>query len=161
MKGAVNLCHFRNPWLRNPCLRTAKGASGKGPRQKTSKIVKNCPKYLRHFSTFFAQGKKRQKSSKKVKNIFDTFRQFSRGTSFPAFRPLLGGSDPCLLEIAVFGIPDFGILGFQISVSGRVQVWGLPSESLPSESLFSEFPPSESLLSEFPPSEFRSNSGTP
>ena len=34
--------------------------------------------------TFFAQGKKRQKSSKSVKNIFDTFRQFSRSTSFPA-----------------------------------------------------------------------------
>ena len=30
--------------------------------------------------------------------------------------------------------------------------FSLPSESLPSESLFSEFPPSESLLSEFPPS---------
>ena len=64
--------------------RTTKGAGGKGPRQKTSKIVKKFQKYFRHFSTFFAQGKKRQKSSKSVKIFFDTFRQFSRGTSFPA-----------------------------------------------------------------------------
>ena len=65
-------------------LKFAQGASGKGPRQKTSKIVKKCQKYFRHFSTFFARGKKRQKSSKSVKNIFDTFRHFSRGTRFPA-----------------------------------------------------------------------------
>ena len=69
--------------------RTAKGASEKGPRQKTSKIVKKCQKYFRHFSTFFAQVKNRQKSSKSVKNMFDIFWQFSRGTSFPApFRGL-------------------------------------------------------------------------
>ena len=35
-----------------------KGPSGKGSRQKTSKIGKKCQKYFRHFSTFFAQGKK-------------------------------------------------------------------------------------------------------
>ena len=64
--------------------RIAKGAGGKGPRQKTSKIVKKCQKVFRHFLTIFAQGKKRQKSSKSVKNVFDTFRQFSRGTFFPA-----------------------------------------------------------------------------
>ena len=64
--------------------RIAKGAGGKGPRQKTSKIAKKCQKVFRHFSTIFTQGKKRQKSSKNVKNNFDTFRQFSRGTSFPA-----------------------------------------------------------------------------
>ena len=62
----------------------AKGAGGKGPRQKTSKIVKKCQKVFRHFSTIFAQGKKRPKSSKSVKKFFDTFRQFSRGTIFPA-----------------------------------------------------------------------------
>ena len=53
----------------------------------TSKNVKNrqkVSKYFRHFSTIFAQGKKRQKSSKSVKNIFDTFRQFSHGTRFQA-----------------------------------------------------------------------------
>ena len=64
--------------------RIAKGAGGKGPRQKTSKIFKKCQKVFRHFSTIFAQGKKRQKSSKNVKKFFDTFRQFSRGTFFPA-----------------------------------------------------------------------------
>ena len=40
--------------------------------------------------------------------------------------------------ILAFGIPVFGIPGFGISVSGRVPLCGfsLPSESLPSESLF-------------------------
>ena len=65
--------------------RIAKGAGGKGPRQKTSKIVKKCQKVFRHFSTIFAQGKKRQKSRKSVKKFFDTFRQFSRRAKiFPA-----------------------------------------------------------------------------
>ena len=68
----------------------AKVSGGKGPRQKTSKIVKKCQKVFRHFSTIFAQGKQTQKSSKSVKKFFDTFRHFSRGT---IFRPLLGGSD--------------------------------------------------------------------
>ena len=69
----------------------------KGPTERGH--VKNRQKYFRHFSTCFAQGKKRQKSSKSVKNIFDTFRQFSRGTSFPApfGGPLtLGGLRPDL-----------------------------------------------------------------
>ena len=35
--------------------RIAKGAGGKGPRQKTSKIVKKCQKVFRHFSTIFAR----------------------------------------------------------------------------------------------------------
>ena len=64
--------------------RIAKGAGGKGPRQKMSKIVKKCQKVFRHFSTIFAQGKKHQKSSKSVKKFSDTFRQFSRGTILPA-----------------------------------------------------------------------------
>ena len=68
--------------------RIAKRAGGKGPRQKTSKIVKKCQKVFRHVSTIFAQDKKRQKTSKSIKKIFDTFRQFSRGTIFPA---LFGG----------------------------------------------------------------------
>ena len=72
---------FSSP--KSPLSRTSR-AGGKGPRKKTSKIVKKCQKYFRHLSTIFAQGKKRQKSSKKVKIIFDTFRQFSRGTNFPA-----------------------------------------------------------------------------
>ena len=72
--------------------RIAKGAGGKGPRQKTSKIVKKCQKVFRHFSTIFAQGKKRQKSSKSVKKFFNTFRQFSRRAKFfsgPFCNPLI------------------------------------------------------------------------
>ena len=52
--------------------RIAKGAGGKGPRQKTSKIVKKCQKAFRHFSTFFAQGKKNVKNRRKVSKIFST-----------------------------------------------------------------------------------------
>ena len=72
------------------CQRIAKGAGGKGPRQKTSKIVKECQKYFRHFSTFFAQGKNvknRQKVAKIFSTLFDNFR------AAPVFRPLLGGSE--------------------------------------------------------------------
>ena len=70
--------------------RIAKGAGGKGPRQKTSKSVKKCQTVFRHFSTTFAQGKKRQnrqKASKSFSTLFDNF----RAALF--FRPLLGGSD--------------------------------------------------------------------
>ena len=71
-----------------------KGLAERGHVKKTSKIVKKCQKVFRHFPTIFAQGKnfakKRQKSSKSVKKFFGTFRQFSRGTIFPA---LLGGSE--------------------------------------------------------------------
>ena len=62
---------------------TQKGPAERG-HVKTSKIVKKCQEYFRHFSTFFEQGKKRQKSSKSVKKFFDTFWQFSRGPRFPA-----------------------------------------------------------------------------
>ena len=68
------------PFLSGP----QKGPAERGHVKKTSKIIKKCQKYFRDFSTFFAQGKKIQKSSKRVKIFFDTFRQFSRGTSFPA-----------------------------------------------------------------------------
>ena len=98
-------CRHQNHSGSRKIQRIAKGrAGGKGPRQKTSKIVKKCRKFFdtfragqktskifkkcqkvfRHFSTICAQGKECQKSSKSVKNFFDTFRQFSRGTSFPA-----------------------------------------------------------------------------
>ena len=61
---------------------TAKGASGKGPRQKKSKIVKKCQKYFRQFSTFFAQGKNvknRQKCQKYFRHFSTIFarHQFS------------------------------------------------------------------------------------
>ena len=52
---------------------TAKGASRKGPRQKTSKIVEKCQEYFRHFSTFFAQGKNRQKVSKYFRHVLTIF----------------------------------------------------------------------------------------
>ena len=62
----------------------------KGPAERGH--VKNRQKVPKSFSTlfdnFFAQGKK---TSKIAKNMFDTFRQFSRGTNI--FRPFLGGSD--------------------------------------------------------------------
>ena len=66
--------------------------------------------------------KKRQKPSKSVKNIFDTFRQFSRkrqkvskifSTLFgnfraaPVFRPLLGGSD---LRVITYLFADLSLI---------------------------------------------------
>ena len=48
---------------------TTKGASGKGPRQKTSKIVKKCQNIFRHFSRMPKNVKNRQKVSK----IFSTW----------------------------------------------------------------------------------------
>ena len=80
----------RFQWSRTKNQRTAKGASGKGPRQKTSKIVKKCQKVFRHFSTFFAQGKKRQ-NRQKVSKIFSTLFDIFRAA--PIFRPLLGASE--------------------------------------------------------------------
>ena len=63
--------------LGNSSQRTAKGASGKGPHQKTPKIVRKCQKYFRHFCA-------EQKTTKIVKKCQRSFRQFSRGTNFPA-----------------------------------------------------------------------------
>ena len=71
--------------------RIAKGAGGKGPRQKTSKIVKKCQKVFRHFSTIFAQGKKRQKSSKSFSKSFSTL--FDNFGAAPFYRPLLQSAD--------------------------------------------------------------------
>ena len=73
----------------------------KGAASKNVKSVKKCQKVFRHFSTIFAQGKKRQKSSKNVKKFFDTFRQFSRRHHFP--RPLLGASDNTKLRHGSIG----------------------------------------------------------
>ena len=50
--------------------RIAKGAGGKGPRQKTSKIVEE---FFDTFRQLSRRAKKRQKSSKGVKKFFDTF----------------------------------------------------------------------------------------
>ena len=96
LRGRLDACSIDLPAQecpRSQVQRTAKGASGKGPRQKTSKIVKKCQKYFRHFSTCFEQGKKRQESSKSVKNIF---RHFSGGTSLPA--PFRGLRQVCEMD---------------------------------------------------------------
>ena len=76
----------RSRYLRTPKYWwTAKGAGGKGPRQKSSKIVKNIFDTFRHFSR---RAKNRQKVSKYFSTLFDNFR------AAPVFRPLLGGQVP-------------------------------------------------------------------
>ena len=77
---------FSNPALFKAVFdqRTARGASGKGPRQKSSKSVKNIFDAFRHFSRRAKNVKNRQKVSK---IFFDNFR------AAPVFRPLLGCSD--------------------------------------------------------------------
>ena len=67
--------------------RNAKGTSGKGPRQKSSKSVKNIFDTFRHFSRRAKNVKNRQKMSKIFSTFFDNFR------AAPVFRPLLGASD--------------------------------------------------------------------
>ena len=72
--------------------RIAKGAGGKGPRQKTSNIVKSVKKFFdtfRQFSRRAKNVKNRQKVSKIFSTLFDNFR------AAPVFRPLLGGSEKC------------------------------------------------------------------
>ena len=69
--------------------RIAKGAGGKGPRQKASKIDKKCKDKFRHFSTFVVQGKSVRKSSK-VSRHFSTI--FARHQfSGPFCGPLING----------------------------------------------------------------------
>ena len=67
--------------------RSAEGASEKGPRQKTSKIVKNILDSFRHFSRRAKNVKHRQNVSRISSTLFDKFR------AAPVFRPLLGGYD--------------------------------------------------------------------
>ena len=67
--------------------RTAKGASGKGPRQKSSKSVKNIFDDFRHFSRRAKKVKNHQKVLKIFSTLFDSF------PAAPLFRPLLGGSE--------------------------------------------------------------------
>ena len=63
----------------------------RGQRKRaTSKNVQNRQKVSKIFSTLFDE--KKSKIVKKCQSIFDTFRKFSSGTSFPA---PLGGSDGC------------------------------------------------------------------
>ena len=84
LQGAVS----SHPFQITMNQQTAKGASRKGPRQKTSKIVKKCQKYFRHFSTFFAQGKKKSKIVKKCQKLFSTLCDNFRAA--PVFRPFWG-----------------------------------------------------------------------
>ena len=82
-----------------PEQRIAKGAGGKGPRQKSSKSVKKFSDTFRQFSRAGQKRRKnRQKVSQKVCRHFS--RQFS--SAAPFFRPLLGGSAP---EQDMFGEP--------------------------------------------------------
>ena len=70
--------------------RIVTGAGGKGPRQKTSKIVKSFKKFFdtfRQLSRRAKNVKNRQKASKFFSTLFDNFR------AAPFFRPLLGGAD--------------------------------------------------------------------
>ena len=82
--------------------RIAKGAGGKGPRQKTSKSVK---KFFRHFSTIFAQGKKRQK----VFQHFSTFfaRHHFSGPFWGALKDSVDPGFPAGLPFQVPEIPEF------------------------------------------------------
>ena len=87
----------RGSMIRSCIVRTDLSADCKRGRRKgaTSKNVKNRQKVSKSFSTLFdifrRAGQKTSKIVKKrVKNIFDTFRQFSRGTIFPA---PFGGSE--------------------------------------------------------------------
>ena len=59
-----------------------KRVGGKGPRRKN---VKRRQDEFRHFSTVLAQGNINVKNRQEVsKIIFDSFRQFARGTKFSA-----------------------------------------------------------------------------
>ena len=68
-----------------------KGPAERGPqvkkRQKSSKSVKNIFDTFRHFSRRAKNVNIRQKVSKIISTLFDDFR------AAPVFRPLLGGSD--------------------------------------------------------------------
>ena len=74
-------------------VRLLKSADRKKGQRKgaTSKNVKKCQKYFRHFSTFFVQGKKRQKSSKNIKKYFRHFSTIF--AQHPFSGPFWGGCD--------------------------------------------------------------------
>ena len=67
--------------------RIARGAGGKGPRQKSSKSVKLFFDTFRQFSRRAKNVKNRQKVSKKFSTLFDKFR------AAPFFRPLLQSAE--------------------------------------------------------------------
>ena len=84
-------------------------------------------KYFRHFSTFFAQGKKRQKSSKSVKTIFGTFRQFSRGTTYQGRKR--NPNPNFLVRVFSGGVGVFHVKG-----------WGPKSSVCPSKVFWRDIP---------------------
>ena len=63
-------------------------------RQKSSKSVKNIFVTFRHFSRRTKNVKNRQKVSKVFSTLFDYFR------AAPVFWPFLGGSDMCFLTVS-------------------------------------------------------------
>ena len=71
----------------SPNQRTAKGASGKGPRQKNATNRQKVSKIFGHFLTFSTA--KNIKNRQKVSTILSTF--FDSFLEAPVFRPLLGG----------------------------------------------------------------------
>ena len=81
----------RSPKQRRKQVLTADRKRGRR-KGATSKNVKKCQKYFRHFSTiFFAQGKKEVKNRQKVSKYFSTL--FDNFRAAPVFRPLLGASE--------------------------------------------------------------------
>ena len=87
--GLDIICQFQKR-CQNKTQRTSKGAGGREHLQNVHKVSRQNTLRGRHFSTIFSHGKEHQKSSKTSKMIFDTSRQISHGTNFPA--PFLGGS---------------------------------------------------------------------
>ena len=91
------------------CQWTAKGASGKGPRQHTSKIIKTC----QNVSFFFDIFRPGQKTSKSVKSIFGHFSTVFAQHQFsgPFWGPLVLGpccmfliadQAPCVMGVGLF-----------------------------------------------------------
>ena len=75
-KGVIS-CQLPPKILSGPQKQPAE----RGHVNKCQKSLESVKNILGTFLTSVAQGKE---SPKSVKNIFDTFRQFSRGTNFPA-----------------------------------------------------------------------------
>ena len=90
--GSLHILHSASPVCprdKPSFQRIAKGAGGKGPRQKTSKSVKKFFDTFRQFSRRAKNVKNRQKVSKSFSTLFDNFR------AAPFFRPLLQSAEVC------------------------------------------------------------------
>ena len=71
--GEGRRCNIISKLREVNCQRIAKGAGGKGPRQKMSKIVKKCQKFF----DAFRQLSHRAKSVKNPQHVSKCFRHFS------------------------------------------------------------------------------------